>query len=117
MLVEMAYEQAKANKDAKAAHNLRCSLSIWRAKHRQYLECPEKYKKLTKKSSEHECHARADKRRELQANVDSARKYYKQAVEAYGKNDEYVKKLWGEWKLAIAMLQGFNEENKKIKIS
>jgi hypothetical protein len=107
----LAYEEAKKNHDAKAAHLMRCNISNWRAKHRQYLESPEKYAKP--KKVEHDCHARAEKRRELQANIDSARKYYKEALDAYGKDDEYVKKLWGEWKLAIAMLHGFKEETKK----
>ena len=114
---EAAYEDAKARHDAEAAHHFRSYLSLWRAKHRQFLEDPEKYTKPEKKADEHECHARAEKRRVLQANIDSARKYYKQAREAYGENDPYVKQLWGEWKLAIAMLHGFKEENKRSKIS
>lgn len=115
---ESAYEQAKKDHDADGAHKLRSYISLWRAKHRQYLEDPEKYtkpNKSAKKVAEHECHARAEKRRALQANIDSARKYYKEAAEAYGNNDPYVKQLWGEWKLAIAMLHGFKEECKKAK--
>ena len=115
----LAYEQAKKDKDAKAAHKLRSALSQTRARLRYYDRHIEEHlkEKQAKKPAEHECHARAEKRRELQANIDSARKYYKQALEAYGKDDEYVIKLWGEWKLAIAMLYAFKEENKRNKIS
>lgn len=110
---EVAYEQAKKDHDAVAAHHFRAYLSTWRAKHRQFLEDPEKYTKPV--DAEHDCHARAEKRRELQASVDSARKYYKEVLEAYGKDDPITKKYWGEWKLAIAMLNGFKEECKNAK--
>lgn len=112
---EAAYEQAKRDHDAEAAHKYRCSLSIWRAKHRQYLENPELYKKPVKKVVEHECHARAEQRRNLQADIDSARKIYKELLKAYGKDDPIVYQYWGEWRLAIARLHGFNEENKRTK--
>jgi hypothetical protein len=59
-----------------------------------------------------EYHERAIKKRELQAKVDSARKFYKEVKAAYGNDDPYVKKLWGEWKLAIAELHGFCAESK-----
>lgn len=108
---EVAYEQAKKDHDAKAAHHFRAYLSTWRAKHRMFLEDPEKYTK----PSEHECHARAEKRRELQANVDSSRKYYKEVLAAYGKDDPIVKQYWYEWKMAIAMLNIFKEECKNAK--
>jgi hypothetical protein len=110
---EIAYEQAKKDHDAKAAHLLRCKLSINRAQYRQYLEEPEKYKKPEKKTVEHDCHARAEKRKELQYEVDRSRKLYKELLEAYGKDDPIVKQYWGEWKLAIAMLQGFKEKHKR----
>ena len=61
-----------------------------------------------KEKAINDCHARAEKRRELQANIDSSRKYYKEALEAYGKNDPYVKQLWGVWKTAIAELVKMN---------
>lgn len=115
---EMAYEQAKADHDACAAHRLRCLLSEWRSKHRQFLENPERYSDKTKKhvkNPELPCHIRAAQRRQLQARVDNARKYYNEARDAYGKYDSYVVKLYGEWKLAIAELNAFIEENKQNK--
>lgn len=112
---EAAYEDAKARHDSVAAHHFRSYLSTWRAKHRMFLENPEKYTKPEKKASEHECHARAEKRRELQANIDSSRKFYQEMLAAYGKDDEITKQAWGEWKLAIAMMYGFKEECKKAK--
>lgn len=115
---EIAYEQAKQDHDATAAHRLRCQLSLWRAKHRQYLENPEKYKRPELKATkvtEHDCHARADKRKELQDNIDKARKFYHEVRDVYGKDDPYVKQLWGEWKMAIAALYAFKEETKKDK--
>jgi hypothetical protein len=114
---EQKYEQAKADHDQSAAHTLRSRLSEWRAKHRIFLENPEKYTRpeKVKKVVEHECHARADKRRELQANIDSTRKFYQQMLEAYGKDDKITEQAWGEWKLAIAMMYGFKEECKKAK--
>lgn len=113
----LAYEQAKQNKDAKAAHKLRCNISQIRARLRYYDSHIEEYLKEKKatKPAEHECHARAEKRRTLQANIDSARKYYKEVEEAYGKNDPYAKQLWGEWKMAIAEFYAFKEECKKAK--
>ena len=111
----MAYEQAKKDKDDKAAHSLRSNISQARARLRYYDSHIEEYlkEKQTNKPPEHECHARAEKRRELQANVDSSRKFYKEVLAAYGKNDPIVKQYWGEWKLAIAMLNGFKEETKR----
>lgn len=114
------YEQAKKDKDAKAAHKLRSSVCQTRARLRYYDRHIEAYQaeqaaKAKAKAAEHDCHARAEKRRKLQANIDSARKYYKQALEAYGNDDPYVKQLWGDWKLAIAMLYAFKEECKKAK--
>lgn len=111
----LAHEQAKKDKDAKAAHSLRTNISQTRARLRYYDSHIEEYlkEKKAKKPPEHECHARAEKRRELQANVDSARKFYKEVLAAYGKNDPIVKQYWGEWKLAIAMLNSFKEECKR----
>ena len=112
---KLAYEQAKKDKDAKAAHRLRCNISQTRARLRYYDSHIGEYlkEKQTTKPSEHECHARAEKRRELQANVDSARKFYKEVLAAYGKDDPIVTKYYYEWKMAIAMLNGFKEETKR----
>lgn len=110
------YEQAKKDHDAYAAHRGRCNISLWRARHRMFLEDPEKYTKTSKQPKpEHECHARAEKRRELQAKIDSARKYYKEILAAYGKDDPITKKYWGEWKMAIAEMYTFKEECKTAK--
>ena len=113
----LAYEQAKKDKDDKAAHSLRSNISQTRARLRYYDSHIEEYlkEKQTNKPPEHECHARAEKRRELQANVDSSRKFYKEVLAAYGKNDPIVKQYWGEWKLAIAMLNSFKEDTKRAR--
>ena len=116
----LAYEQAKKDKDAKAAHALRSNISQTRARLRYYDNHIDEYKaglvaKEKKKAYEHECHARAAKRKELQHNIDRTRLMYLQLRDAYGKDDEYVKQVWGEWKLAIAMLHGFKEECKQAK--
>ena len=118
----MAYEQAKAMKDADWAHKLRANISQTRARLRYYDNHIEEFRakleaKQKKQKAVNECHTRAERRRELQHNIDSTRKFYKEALEAYGKNDEYVKKLWGEWKLAIAELYAFKEECKLQKMS
>ena len=113
----MAYEQAKLDKDDVAAHRLRTRRAQTMSKLRYYdkhIKNEELVEELTNRAKER--HERAAKRKELQANIDSARKYYKEVLEVYGKDDPYVKQLWGEWKLAIAMLHGFKEECKK-KIS
>lgn len=111
----LAYEQAKKDKDAKAAHSLRCNISQARARLRYYDRHIDEYlkDKEAKKPSEHECHARAEKRRELQANVDSARKFYKELLAAYGKDDSIVTKYYYEWKMAIAMLNEFKKDTKR----
>ena len=114
----LAYEQAKKDKDAKAAHSLISNISQVKARLRYYDNHIEEYRagRLVKKNAtEHECHARAEKRRELQANIDSSRKFYQDMLAAYGKDDEITKQAWGEWKLAIAMMYGFKEECKKAK--
>lgn len=113
----LAYEQAKKDKDAKAAHSLRSNIAQIRARLRYYDRHIDEYlkEKKAKKPSEHECHARAEKRRELQANIDSNRKFYQEMLAAYGKDDEITKQAWGEWKLAIAMMYGFKEECKRAK--
>ncbi len=114
----LAYEQAKKDRDAKAAHHLRTNISQTRARLRYYDNHIEEYqaKSIEKKVTEHDCHARAEKRRELQANVDSARKFYKELRDAYGKDDPIVYQYWGEWKLAIAMLHGFCAETKNTHL-
>lgn len=113
---EMAYEQAKKDKDAEAAHKLRSNISQVRARLRYYDSHIEEAtaKRLAKEEKEAKkkaYHERAQKKKELQANIDSARKYYKEALAYYGSKDPYVKKCWGEWKMAIAMLHGFRAEN------
>lgn len=107
------YEQAKEDHDADTAHKLRSSLSDWNAKKRQYLEDPDKYTKP--KSPEHECHARALKRKELKREVDRAHRFYQEIKEAYGKDDEITYKYWGEWKLAVAKYYAFCEETKRAR--
>lgn len=110
---EMAYEQAKKDKDAKRAHILRTSIAMTRARLRYYDNHIEEYQaKSNENKVKSNCHERAAKRRELQAAVDRARLIYLQVKDAYGKDDDYVKQLWGDWKLAIATLHGFKEECK-----
>jgi hypothetical protein len=110
------YEEAKKNHDAKAAHKYRCNLSQVRARIRYYDNNISEVNERRFKADEDaqrkfDYHENAKKRRELKKEIDSARKYWKAAREAYGKDDEYVLKLWGEWKLAIAKYYGKNMQN------
>jgi hypothetical protein len=120
---EMAYEQAKKDRDADAAHKLRGNISQIRARLRYYDSHIEEALEIKKiKEEEEACkreyHERAQQKRELKAKVDSARKYYKEIREAYGPDDEYVKKLWGEWKLAIAELYEFKSKgNENLQLN
>ena len=114
---EAEYEEAKANKDAEAAHRLRCNISQVRARLRYYdshIEEAEALKAEQEKveARKREYHERAQKKKELKAKVDSTHKYYKELARAYGKDDEIVRKYWGEWKLAVAELYGFCAETK-----
>lgn len=117
---EMAYEQAKKDHDAEGAHQLRSNISQTRARLRYYdshiAEVTSiKEAKEVEEARKREYHERAAKKRELKANIDSTRDYYKKLREVYGKDDPYVQKVWGEWKLAIAMYQGFCKEYKTGK--
>jgi hypothetical protein len=114
----MAYEQAKKDKDDKATHRLRGNISQTRARLRYYDSHLDEAKALQEAmvndvTKKREYHERADKRKELQARVDSARKYYLTLREVYGKEDSIVYQAWGDWKMAIAELSVFKEENKK----
>ena len=109
---EALYEEAKANHDADKAHKLRANISQCRARLRYYDNHIEEAEVLQTEQEEAEArkreyHERAQKVKELKAKVDSARKYYKEIARAYGKDDPIVYQYWGEWKLAIAMLHGF----------
>lgn len=111
---QMAYEQAKQMQDAKGAHHLRCNVAQTKARLRYYDNHIEEYlAKAKEKKTTNDCHARAQKRRELQYEVDRARLMYLQLRDAYGKDDPIVYEYWGEWKLAIAKLHGFQKENKR----
>lgn len=114
---EALYEKAKADHDAVAAHKYRSNISQVRARIRYYDNHIEEAKALQAIREEKEAkkkayHEVATKKKELKAKIDSAHIYYKRAREAYGKDDSYVKKLWGEWKLAIAEYYGYCSENK-----
>ena len=109
---EALYEEAKVNSDAELAHKLRTNIAQTRARLRYYDNHLEEAKSLqlakeVENIQKREYHERAQMRRLLKAKLDSARKYYKEVCKAYGKNDEIARKYWGEWKLAIAMYQGF----------
>lgn len=108
----IAYEQAKKDKDAKAAHKYRCNVAQVRARLRYYDNHIEEHKAKLAANDSYDITAT---RKNLQANIDSARKYYKQVLEAYGKDDFYTKKLYGEWKLAIALKKSFEEKIKNSK--
>lgn len=114
---ELMYEAAKQNEDADKAHKLRSYISQCRARLRYYDSHIEEAKAIQAEqekleAQKREYHERAQKLKELKANVNSARKYYKEVANAYGKDDEIAIKYWGEWKLAIAMLHGFQAETK-----
>jgi hypothetical protein len=116
----LAYEEAKKNKDAYGAHQLRTNMAQTRARLRYYDSHIDEYKAKVEKAETNrqlanDCHARAKKRNELQAEVDRSRLFYLQLVDAYGKDDPIVKKYYYEWKLAIAQLKIFKDECKKAK--
>jgi hypothetical protein len=108
------YEKAKAEHDADTVHKLRSSLSDWNAKKRMFLENPEKYTKPVIEVVEHECHARAAKKRELKLEIDRAHRFYQELREAYGKDDPIVYQYWGEWKMAIARYKWFCAETETL---
>lgn len=118
----LAYEDAKKNKDAEGAHKLRSAICQTRARLRYYDNHIDEYRAKIeaaekKKKTANDCHARAEKRRALQYEVDRARLMYLQLKDAYGEDDPIVYQYWGEWKLAIARLHGFKEEYKRAKES
>jgi hypothetical protein len=111
------YEKAKADHDAETAHKYRSTISQVRARIRYYDSHIEEAKAIQSARAEEAArkkayHEVAAKKKEFRAKIDSAHKYYKEARDAYGRDDEYVKKLWGEWKLAIAEYYGYCSENK-----
>lgn len=109
------HEQAKKDHNAEAAHKLRTNISQTRARLRYYDSHIEEAQALQRAKEQEEAnkkyyHERAKKKKELKANVDSSRKFYKELANAYGKDDPIVKKYWYEWKLAIAMYHIFCAE-------
>lgn len=115
----LAYEQAKEDKDAEKAHKLRANISHSRGRLRYYDNHLLEALKLQKAKEEEEArkreyHERAEKKKELKANVESARKFYKELKAAYGEDDPIVKQYWGDWRLAIATYYGFCAKNKSI---
>lgn len=113
----LAYEQAKKDHNADLAHALRTNVAQTKARLRYYdnhiLEALELRRlKEEEEAKKREYHERALKKKELKANVESARKFYKELRDAYGKNDPIVEQYWGEWKLAIAKYYGFCAESK-----
>lgn len=112
----LAYEQAKKDHNAEAAHHLRTNIAQTKARLRYYdnhiLEALEIRRiKEEEEARKREYHERALKKKDLKANVESARKLYKELKAAYGENDPIVEQYWGEWKLAIAMYYGFCAKN------
>lgn len=108
----LANEEAKKAGDAEASHKLRSNISQIRARLRYYdnhiLEALELQKAQEEdEARKREYHERALKKKDLKANVESARKLYKELKAAYGEDDPIVEQYWGEWKLAIAMYYGF----------
>ena len=114
----LANEQAKKDGDLKAAHKIRSNISYLRAQLRYYdkhiVEALELQKaKEAEEACKREYRERAIKIKELKTEVDSARKFYKELRNAYGKDDPIVKQYWGEWKLAIANYHGFCAKTKQ----
>lgn len=105
-------EQAKFNHDAEASHSLRSNISQCRARLKYYDSHLEEAQELQHAKEQEEAKRkeyweRAKKKKELKANIDSARKFYKELRDTYGKDDDIVKKYWYEWKLAITMYYDF----------
>ena len=114
---EAQYEQAKEDSNAELCHKLRCNISQTRARLRYYDSHISEVRSVQvaqeqEEARKREYHERAQKKKELKAEVDTAHKFYKELLEAYGKDDPIVYKYWGEWKLAIAMYQGFCAKTK-----
>lgn len=107
-----AYEQAKKDHDAEAAHKLRCNISHSRARLRYYdshIEEARAFEKATQETEEkkREYHERAQRKKELKHEVGRARQLYKELLDAYGKEDSIVVQYYDKWKLAVAMYHGF----------
>lgn len=112
---EEFYEQAKKDKDADAAHKCRSNLSNWRAKKRMFLEDPEKYTRPIETITEHPCHARAIKRKELRSAIYTTHKAYKEALNIYSLNNPITIQNRANWKRAIAEYNEFCDETKKAR--
>ena len=113
----MLYIQAKQEKNADLAHKMRTAISQTKARLRYYDShiAEVNARKSAKEAAEQakqERLARIAKKKELKYNLDNTRKHYKKVLEVYGKDDPYVQKMCGEWKLAIAMYNGFLKECK-----
>jgi hypothetical protein len=111
----LAYEKAKANKDVDGAHKLRSAVCQTRARLRYYdshiTEALEARRvKEEQEAHKREYHERAQKKKDLKAEVDYARKFYKDLEKAYGKDDDIVNQYKFEWRLAVARLQKFKGE-------
>lgn len=115
----LAYEQAKKEHNAEAAHSLRVNISQTRGRLRYYdnhiLEALEiRRTKEQEEVRKREYHERAQKKKELKADIDSAKKFYKDLLNAYGKDDSIVYQSWCEWKLAIAKYYSFCAETETL---
>lgn len=117
-----AYEEAKANHDSELAHKLRGNIANTKARIRYYLAHKEEAERLqaeeaAKSTTKKEYRGKAAKIKEYKAAIKSARKYYKEALEAYGPDDINVLKLKHEWKFAVYALNQYLFEQKLKQIN
>lgn len=115
------YEEAKKDHRADLVHKLRTNISDTKARIRYWKAHQEEVKAIQAEqeaeqkkleAQKREYHERAQKKKDLKLAVKEAHRFFTEARDAYGKDDEVTLQRWGEWKLAIAMFQGFCAEMK-----
>lgn len=120
------YEEAKKAHNAELVHKLRSSVAGTKARIRYYLAHLEEAEQLQAEEAANRdyteakkraYHKKADTIKELKAKIKSARRYYKEALEAYGPDDFEVYKLKNEWKFAVYELNQYLFENRLQQFS
>lgn len=124
-MYEEKYEEAKKAHYAELAHKLRGNLADTKARIRYWLSHQEEAERLiaekaaqeaNNKSKKRAYHKKADTIKELKAKIKSARRYYKEALEAYGPEDINVLKLKHEWKMACYNLNEYLQAHKLTQV-
>ena len=125
-MYEEQYEEAKNDHNAELVHKLRSNLADTKARIRYWLSHQEEAERLiaekaawqaTAELKKRAYHKKADTIKELKAKIKNARKYYKEALEAYGPDDFEVYKLKNDWKFAVYELNQYLFENRLQQFS